>query len=116
MVYFAGALIIIEGSAVDKLTKKQMLERLAKFRAAGDQINDDLNSLAERILSIYQHISSKDDRTPEEEEVYRQLHDLLTPILQSALNSHNYTQSMWKDYTQVVKSLGASSDVNSHGD
>lgn len=101
---------------MDKISKKQMLEKLAKFRAAGDQINNDLNNLSERILSIYQYISVKEDKTTEEEEVCRQLKQLLEPILQYALNSHNYNQSMWKDYTQVVKALGASSDVNSNGD
>lgn len=101
---------------MEKLTKKQMLERLAKFRAAGDQINDDLSNLSERVLSIYQYISVKEDKTADEEEVCRQLKELMEPILKSVVDSHNYNQSKWKDYTQVVKTLGASSDANNHGD
>lgn len=101
---------------MEKITKKQMIERLTRFRAASDQINDDLNRLSEKVLMIYQLISVKPDKTPEEEEVSRQLQGLVEPILESTLHSHNYNDSMWKDYTLVIKALGASNDVKNNGD
>ncbi|EMG7934212.1 hypothetical protein V5M84_002285 [Enterobacter hormaechei] len=101
---------------MEKINKKQMVEKLAKFRATADQINEDLNSLSQNVISIYQTLSLKESMTEEEQAVWLQLKGLLEPILQSTLHSHNYNQSMWRDYTQVVKALGASSDVNSNGD
>lgn len=99
---------------MEKLTKKQMIERLAKFRAACDQINDDLNNLSNSVLSTYQLISAKEDKT--EEEVCRQLKVLIDLVVKSTLSSDKYNRSMREDYTQVVKTLGASSDANSYGD
>lgn len=101
---------------MEKLTKKQMIERLAKFRVACDQINDDLNNLSNSVLSTYQLISAKEDKTEEEEEVCRQLKQLINLVIKSTLSSDNYNKSMRQDYTQVVKTLGASSDANSYGD
>lgn len=101
---------------MEKLTKKQMLESLSRFRAASDLINDDLNKLLERVLSIHQSIDGKAEKTPEEEAIRLQLAGLVDLIIQSTNDSHKYNESMWKDYTQVIKALGASTEVKNHGD
>lgn len=101
---------------MEKLNKKQAVERLARFRATADQINEDLNSLSQNVITIYQSLSLKERMTEEEEVICLQLRGLLEPILQSTLHSHNYNQSIWRDYTQVVKALGASSEGNHNAD
>lgn len=101
---------------MEKLTKQQMIERLSKFRAASDTINDDLNDLSERVLSVYQLIISKPELTQEEEVIVRSLRDLMDPILKSVLDSQKYNDALWKNYTPVIQALGASHDVKNNGD
>jgi len=101
---------------LEKLTKQQMIERLSKFRAASDKINDDLNDLSEKILSIYQLVVAKPELTHEEEVIVGNLRGLIDPILKTIVDSQKYNESLLKNYTPVIKALGASHDVKNNAD
>lgn len=93
-----------------------MIEHLVNFRAASDQINDDLGELSGRILNILGDVNRIEDMTDREKTIQKNLSELLSTILSGLAHSNSYNDSMWKDYTKVVKALGASNDVKNHGD
>jgi hypothetical protein len=99
---------------VENLTKKQMIESLVSFREASDQLNDDLSNLSEKILSILAEVNGFADMSEREQKIQQKLAQLVEPILYGLKHSHHYNESMWKDYTQVVKALGASKDVKNN--
>lgn len=101
---------------MDKLLKKKMIEHLASFRAASDRVNDDLSDLSQKILLILDEVSKFENINEREEKVRNSLSALVEPIMNGIIHSHEYNNSMWNDYTQVVKTLGASNDVKNNGD
>lgn len=101
---------------MEKLTNKQMIERLVSFRTSSDKVNDDLIDLSQKVLLILEDMTSFKDMSEREERIYRKLSELVEPILEGIIDSQNYNESMWGDYTNVVKALGASNDVKNHGD
>lgn len=93
-----------------------MIERLVSFRTSSDKVNDDLIDLSQKVLLILEDMTSFKDMSEREERIYRKLSELVEPILEGIIDSQNYNESMWGDYTNVVKALGASNDVKNHGD
>lgn len=93
-----------------------MIELLVNFRSASDQLNSDLGELSEKILSILSEINKFAEMSEREQKIQRMLAEIVEPVLNGILHSHNYNESMWKDYTRVVKALGASNDGKNHGD
>jgi len=101
---------------VEKLTKKEMIELLVNFRAASDRLNSDLSDLSEKTLLILGEVNKFPEMTEREQKIQQKLAELVGVILTGIAHSHEYNESMWNDYTRVVKALGASNDGKSHGD
>lgn len=95
---------------MEKLKRKEIIERLSRFRACGDQLSDDLYNISMEILNITSELESRDDLTPEECEIFKKLSALTQPIMQASLNSDKYNKSMLKDYTSAIKSLSLESE------
>lgn len=93
-----------------------MIEHLASFRASSDQVNDDLAELSQKILHVLDEIDNFEGRSEREEKLRNSLSALVQPILSGIVHSQSYNDSLWKDYTQVVKALGASNDVKINDD
>ena len=91
---------------MEKLSNSQMIEKLANFRATGDKLAEDVFDISEKIISIVEYLQAKADKTDSENETYSKLTELSQILLSSILDADKYNQSMWKDYTQVIKNLG----------
>ncbi|MBD8157219.1 hypothetical protein ABEH00_10025 [Pantoea agglomerans] len=91
---------------MEKLSNAQMIEKLASFRATGDQLAEDVFDISEKFFSIVEALQAKVDKTDVENEVYDKLNELTGVIFSSVLDAEKYNNSMWKDYTKVIKNLG----------
>jgi hypothetical protein len=89
-----------------KLSNTEIINKLSNFRAAGDRISENVFELSSLLLSISEEIDKKAVITEEEKAVSERIHSNLQVIGQSILNAHAYNDSMWKDYTMVIKQLG----------
>ncbi|MCK7307890.1 MULTISPECIES: hypothetical protein [Enterobacter] len=89
-----------------KLSNTEIIDKLSKFRAAGDKISEDVFELSSLLLSISEDIDKLAEKTESEKALSRRLHANLQLIGQSILNAHAYNDSMWKDYRVVIKQLG----------
>lgn len=97
---------------MEKLKRKDMIERLSRFRACGDQISDDLYNLSLKILNITSELETKSAReeiSHDEEAILLKLQELTEQILRSSLNADKYNKSLLKDYSSVIKSLSSES-------
>ena len=95
---------------MEKLKRKEIIERLSRFRACGDRLSDDLYNLSMKVLNITSELEVKPVLTNEEREIFDKLSALTQPIMQATLNSNEYNKSMLKDYTSVIKSLSLDSE------
>ncbi|PPE50885.1 hypothetical protein [Escherichia coli] len=95
---------------MEQLKRKEMIEKLAKFRAAADKMSEDVYNISLKILSITSDLEHKSDKTPEEFAIYERLSELSNSIINASLNANAYNRSMWEDYTSVIKSLSSDSD------
>ncbi|WP_152999637.1 hypothetical protein [Pantoea stewartii] len=93
---------------MEKLSNAQMIEKLANFRATGDKLAEDVFDISEKVFTIVEHLQAKLEKTDAENETYSKLAELSEILLSSILDADKYNQSMWKDYTQVIKNLGGS--------
>jgi hypothetical protein len=100
---------------MDSLSNKQMIEHLANFRDAGDKLSEDIYKISMRIFDLISETEARVGRTEGEDMVLSSLRNMIELLLQSALDSHNYNDSMRKDYTKVIKALGSKSGDNSGG-
>lgn len=89
-----------------KLSNTEIIDKLSRFRAAGDKISEDVFELSSLLLSISEDIDKLAEKTESEQALSRRLHANLQLIGQSILNAHAYNDSMWKDYRVVIKQLG----------
>lgn len=99
---------------MQKLSKKEIIEHLSRFRAASDNINDDLANLSSKFLNMLGELENKQDKTPEEQVICSKLGTLVEDIFKGIISSNGYNNSLWKDYTQVIKALGSPSDGDSN--
>lgn len=97
---------------MDKLTNKQMIERLTKFRDAGDKLSDDIYNISLHIFDIIKDADARQNKDEAENETIKKLKNMIELLMQSSLDSYHYNQSMWDDYTTVIKSLGENSGGN----
>lgn len=95
---------------MEKLKRKDIIERLSRFRACGDQLSDDLYELSMNVLSITNELEVRNDLTPEEQAIFDKLRALTQPIMKATLDADKYNRSMLKDYTSVIKSLSSESE------
>ncbi|MET3816255.1 hypothetical protein [Pantoea sp. UYEF8] len=92
-----------------KLSNTEIIDKLSRFRAAGDKISEDVFELSSLLLSITEEIDQKANKTAEEKAISEKIASHLQLIGQSILNAHAYNDSLWKDYTSVIKQLGGES-------
>lgn len=92
-----------------KLSNTEIIDKLSNFRAAGDKLSEDVFELSSLLLSISSEIDEKADKTAEEEAISKKILSQLNLIGQSVLNAHSYNDSLWNDYTVVIKQLGGES-------
>lgn len=95
-----------------KLSNTEIIDKLANFREYGDKVSEDVFELSSLLLSISEDIDKKTEKTEFEKALAERLHSNLQLIGQSILNAHAYNDSLWKDYTQVIKQLGGESSRN----
>ncbi|MBW7622343.1 hypothetical protein LDJ78_23945 [Citrobacter portucalensis] len=91
---------------MDSLSNKQMIEHLSRFRDAGDKLSEDIYNISMRIFELISETEARENRSEGEEAMLSRLKQIVELLLSSALDSHNYNESMWKDYTKVIKALG----------
>jgi hypothetical protein len=99
---------------VQKLSKKEAIEHLSRFRTASDKINDDLTNLSSKFLNMLTDLENKPDKTPEEQTICLKLGTLVEDVFKGIVSSNEYNNSLWKDYTKVIKALGSSMDGDSN--
>ncbi|CNI04378.1 hypothetical protein [Yersinia ruckeri] len=99
---------------MQKLSKKEAIEHLSRFRAASDSINDDLTNLSSKLLNMLTDLENKLDKTPEEQAICLKLGTLVEDVIRGTISSNEYNNSLWKDYTKVIKALGSSTDGDSN--
>ncbi|EHJ7977362.1 hypothetical protein QSZ85_000652 [Escherichia coli] len=95
---------------MEKLKRKEIIERLSRFRSRGDQLTEDLYNLSMAVLGIASELESKQNRTPEEEVIFEKLRGVTQQILKASTNADSYKKSMLKDYTSVIKNLSIGSE------
>ncbi|WP_145055757.1 hypothetical protein [Mixta calida] len=93
------------------LSNKEMIERLARFRDAGDKLYDDVFNITVKISDIIQELDSNPERNEAENSVLSNLKSMSEMLIQAALDANEYNASMLKDYTKVIKALGDSKGV-----
>ncbi|EMF5054506.1 MULTISPECIES: hypothetical protein [Serratia] len=96
---------------MDNLSNKQMIEHLSRFRDAGDKLSDDIFNLSLKILDIINEAEGRANRTDEDSVILAQLKNMSEMLISSTLDANAYNNSMWKDYTKVIKALGNSTEV-----
>lgn len=89
-----------------KLNNSEMIDSLSRFRAAGDKLSEDVFELSSLLLSISSELERKADKTDVEQAIYDKIASKVELILRATLNANDYNDSMWKDYTSVIKQLG----------
>lgn len=92
-----------------KLSNTEIIDKLSNFRAAGDKLSEDVFELSSILLGISSEIDEKAVKTAEEEAISKKILSHLNLIGQSILNAHAYNDSLWNDYTVVIKQLGGES-------
>ncbi|HDG1688507.1 TPA: hypothetical protein PFE28_004513, partial [Kluyvera cryocrescens] len=97
------------------LSNKQMIEHLSRFRDAGDKLSEDIYNISMRIFDIISEAEARENKSEGEEALLSRLRGMSEIIMSSALDSNKYNDSMWKDYTRVIKSLGANSGEKING-
>lgn len=97
----------LNGVSVETLTNKQMIEHLSKFRDAGDKLSEHIYDISIKIFEVIADLQARQNRSEGEEQTLRKLSDLSELLLSSAVDSGKYNQSMWHDYTKVIKALGS---------
>ncbi|CDZ82741.1 hypothetical protein I5373_02790 [Citrobacter koseri] len=91
---------------MDSLSNKQMIEHLSRFRDAGDKLSEDIYNISIRIFDLISETEARENRSEGEDLMLSRLKQMIDLLLASSNDSHNYNESMWKDYTKVIKALG----------
>lgn len=93
---------------MNTLSNKKMIEHLARFRDAGDKLSEDVFGIALKIFEIIAEIEAKNEIAEGEAAVLSKLKGMSEMLLRATLDANEYNDSMWKDYTKVIKALGES--------
>lgn len=89
-----------------KISNTEMIDHLSRFRAAGDKVSESVFELSSILLKLATDLESKESRTEEEQAILDELMEKLNFVLSSVLIANDYNNSMWTDYTPVIKQLG----------
>lgn len=89
-----------------KLSNTEMIDHLARFREAGDKLSEDVFELSSLLLDISSGLEKKENRSVEEQEIYERITSNTTLILKSILHANEYNNTLWVDYSPVIKHLG----------
>lgn len=83
-----------------------MIDSLARFREAGDKLSDDVFELSSLLLNISSELEQKPEKTAQELVILERISSSSELIVQSIMHANEYNNSLWVDYTPVIKHLG----------
>ncbi|PKC39248.1 hypothetical protein V461_21730 [Pantoea ananatis BRT98] len=89
-----------------KQNNTEIIDSLSRFRASADKLSDGVFDLSSLLLSISTELENKKNRTQEEDRILSQIASQTNLIAQSIMNANEYNNSLWVDYTPVIKQLG----------
>lgn len=89
-----------------KISNTEMIDHLSRFRAAGDKVSESVFELSTILLKLSTDLESKEIRTEEEQAIFDVLKENINLVLSSVMSANEYNNSMWVDYTPVIKQLG----------
>ncbi|MDF7789595.1 hypothetical protein CG435_10845 [Pantoea ananatis] len=89
-----------------KLSNTEMITHLSRFREAGDKLSEDVFELSSLLLNISTELEKKGNKNPEEQEIYDKISSNTNLILKSILHANEYNNTLWEDYSPVIKLLG----------
>lgn len=92
-----------------KFSNREMIDSLARFRESGDKLSEGVFELSSLLLSISTEIEQKPDKTPEEQAIFEKISSNSELIVNTIMHANEYNNSLWVDYTPVIKHLGGES-------
>lgn len=89
-----------------KLSNTEMIDHLARFREAGDKLSEDVFELSSLLLNISSELELKPNKSEEELAIFEKIASNSDLIVNSIMNANDYNNTLWVDYTPVIKHLG----------
>lgn len=89
-----------------KLKNTAVIDHLAEFRRAGEKLSEDVFELSSLLLDISTKLEKKADRSEDEKAIYKEITSNAELIVKSILHANEYNNSIWVNYTPVIKHLG----------
>lgn len=89
-----------------KLSNTEMIDSLARFRESGDKLSEDVFELSSLLLNISSELERKENKSEEEKVIFDNIASNAELIVNSILHANEYNNTLWVDYTPVIKSLG----------
>lgn len=89
-----------------KLSNTEMIDHLSRFREAGEKLSEDVFELSYLLLKISSDLERKDNKSPEEQDIYEKISSNTELILKSITHANEYNNTLWVDYSPVIKHLG----------
>lgn len=101
-----------------KMTNKDMIKSLSRFRDAGDKLSSDIHDISFRIIDLITEMEMR-DKDGELDNAARgmlmRLRHMTHFLSLCAEDSEKYNQSMQNDYIRVIEALGSVSGDKSNG-